>query len=250
MDPPDPRRPSRVPEPRTANAPVLTPGHPHLWGGFEFFFRPWLQRRLQGIHMAGLPGPTPLEPGPLILAANHVSWFDGFLVREAQRHLRPQALFRTLMLASELERSRTLRALGGMGFDPERPLSLRRPLRALAELQASGLVVAFFPQGGIYPSFRRPLGFKPGLELLSRTLSPCTVVGLGVHLEPGNRVSPRAYLHGTPPLRVPEGQGVRVLRVEAEVHQALDRLHDHLAHWGEEAWTRWPTDPGKGLSGA
>lgn len=249
MGHPDPRSRFRVPVSGVLGASVLTPGHPRLWQGFELFFRPWLQSRLQGIHLAGLPAPASLGPGPLILSANHVSWFDGFLVREAQRHLRPRALFRALMLASELERSRMLRALGGIGFDPERPLSLRRPLRTLAGLRTAGLVVAFFPQGRIYPSFRRPLGFEPGLELLSRTLSPCTVVGLGLHLEPGNQVRSRAYVHGTTPLKVPGGQGAQVSRVEEEIHRALDHVHDHLARWGEEAWTRWPTDPGDALPG-
>lgn len=184
----------------------------------------------------------------MVLAANHVSWFDGFLAREAQRHLRPDAVFRTLMLASELKRSRTLRALGGMGFDPSRPLSLRSVLRALSDVRDDGLVVAFFPQGRIYPSFRRPLGFEPGLGLLTRTLAPCTVVGLGLHLEQGNHLAPRAFIHATAPLRIPADEEAEVAEVERRVQDALEAIHRELARWGEDAWKHWPSEPTGALS--
>lgn len=229
---------------------------------------------MESIHLAGLPrkgSPSAADPDPdpvtgdgstetrppadstdpesardpLILVGNHVSWFDGFLLREVQRRLRPRSVFRTVMLSSELQWNPVLRLLGGTGFDPERPLSLRGVIRTLRSAKENdprptGLVVSFFPQGRIYPSFRRPLGFAAGIELLAHSLAPCRVMGVGIHLEPGNRVAPSAFLHASPP-RLVDGSGrLRVALLEEDVREALDRIHHHLALHGERAPDFWP----------
>ncbi len=229
----------------------FSPGGPGIWRGFELIFHPWLRRKLHRIHLAGLPpAGTSLNPTrPLILVANHVSWFDGFLLREVQRRGRPQALFHTVMLESELRANPVLKALGGLGFDPERPMGLRSVVRDLAGRAdrtpgAAASVVAFFPQGRIYPSFREPLGFRPGVRLLMRGLAPCTVLGVGMHLEPGNTVAPQAFLHVTPPLVVGSAkEAPSPATLEAEVSAALLRIHDHLGIHGEEAGDAWPPTP-------
>jgi len=235
-------------------------------------FHPWLRRKVEGIHLAGLPpgGSSSSEdsdpvlrnasrettptgtsvdpeaaPVPLILVGNHVSWFDGFLLREVQRRLRPRSTLRTVMLSSELRWNPVLRSLGGTGFDPQRPLSLRGVIRTLRsvrdeERRRGGLVVSFFPQGRIYPSFRRPLGFAAGVELLARALAPCRVMGVGIHLEPGNRVAPSAFLYGAPPRFVDTSRRLDVELLERDVAEALDRIHHHLAVHGERGPDRWP----------
>jgi 1-acyl-sn-glycerol-3-phosphate acyltransferase len=258
---------------------ALTPGGPTSWKAFELVFRPWLSRKVEGIHLAGLPpegspslgAPAPVRrdpseepmptggamapekaPVPLMLVGNHVSWFDGFLLREVQRRLRPRSTLRTVMLSSELRWNPVLRSLGGTGFDPQRPLSLRRVIRTLRsvrdeERRRGGLVVSFFPQGRIYPSFRRPLGFAGGVELLARVLAPCHVMGVGIHLEPGNRVAPSAFLHGAPPRFMDASTRLDVQLLERDVAEALDRIHHHLAVHGERGPDRWPRDGTKVL---
>lgn len=230
-------------------------GSPGVWRSFELFFHPWLRRKLHRIHTAGLPDPTsiPDQTRPLILVANHVSWFDGFLLREIQRRVRPTAVFKTVMLESELRANPILRALGGVGFDPERPMGLRGVVRRLAEHThgahgRTGLgvapVVAFFPQGRIYPSFRTPLGFRPGVRLLVRGLAPCTVLGVGMHLEPGNSVTPQAFLHATSPRPVECGTDAPTPQeLDEAVARVLGGIHRHLGEYGEDASRAWPQRP-------
>jgi 1-acyl-sn-glycerol-3-phosphate acyltransferase len=230
----------------------MSRGGPAVWRAFELFFRPWLRRRLSGIHLAGLPDSLPGPETPLLLVANHVSWYDGFLLREVHRRLRRRGVLRTVMLASELRSSPVLRMLGGTGFDPGRPQSLRGVLRDLERWSGDStpLTVAFFPQGRIFPSTRTPLGFAPGLRLVSRSLAPCTVLGVGLHLEPGNRISPAAYVHAARPIPVPARSEVRLDEVEGGVADALARIHQHLHRHGEDAPGRWPSDPGLSLTPA
>jgi 1-acyl-sn-glycerol-3-phosphate acyltransferase len=214
-----------------------TPGSPRAWRLFELGFRPWMKRRLAGVHVAGLEGAASL-PGeePLLLVANHTSWYDGFLLREVHRRVRPTAPLRTLMLDSELRKAPVLRWIGGTGFDPDRPVTLRSALRELKALRRSGVAISFFPQGRIYPATRRPLGFRPGVSLLARTLAPLHVVPVAIHLEMGTRTRPTAWiLAGSP---VTDGASVALL--EGAVTGLLDRVQRHLHEHGEGAAAHWP----------
>lgn len=183
---------------------------------FDVFFTPWRRRRLAAIRMAGLPPALP-RGEPLVLVANHTSWWDGFLLREVHRVLRPGAHLSTIMLASELRRFPFFRYMGAEGMQPGSVASVRSLLHRLDTLRARDpeLVVAYFPQGRIWPMDRRPLGFHPGIDRLVRRLAPATVLPLGLRVEPLNRVSPTAFVSAGPPIRVAAGQRIDAHALEA-----------------------------------
>ncbi len=223
------------------------PGSPRAWRLFEMGFRPWMKRNLSGVHVAACPGEECEGPeddaarAPLFLVANHTSWFDGFLLREVHRLLRPNAPLRFLMLDRELRRSRSLRWIGGTGFDPARPLTLRRVLAELGELREEGVVVGWFPQGRIYPATKRPLGFQDGIRLALRRMAPAQVIPVGIHLEMGSSPRPAAWiLHGSPLSVAAPPDAPTAHRLEGEVTALLQRIQAHLHAFGEEAPAAWP----------
>jgi len=225
--------------------PGLEPGSPGAWRLFEWGFRPWLRRQLAGIHISGFQ--SALEKGagdvdlPLILVANHTSWFDGFLLREVHRELRPRSRLLSLMLLRELKANPILRWIGGCGFDPERPLTLRRALAEVVALRDQGVTLSFFPQGRIYPSNRRPLGFARGIEGVLKALTPALILPVGLHLEMGNRVRPSAWIMLGDVLQVGGGSPpLGALELESRIHALLDQTRDHLERYGEQAATHWP----------
>jgi 1-acyl-sn-glycerol-3-phosphate acyltransferase len=178
-----------------------------------------------------------------LLVPNHVSWWDGFLLRELQVTLRPRDALYTVMLEQELSRRPFLRLLGGMGLTPGSPASLRGLLRSLeaARSGTSDVTVLFFPQGRIWPSHRRPLAFQDGIRLVSRALAPVTVLPVGLHLEPGRHAAPTAYLSvGEPQVITRTEADPKIL--EERVAAELNRIHSLLARWGEDADSHWP-DP-------
>jgi len=203
---------------------------------FELFFRPWMRRRVHAVRMA-FAAPPPSADRPLLLAANHVSWWDGFVLREVQRALRPGAPMYTVMSSAELARFPYFRLMGVVGVDPASPGSVSRALgflRARLRERPESTVV-FFPQGRIWPSHRRPLGFRRGVEVFARRLS-AHVLPVGIHAEPLNTVAPTFFVS------VGDGMDGRVPAEELErrVEKEIDAVLGFLAEHGEDAGNAWP----------
>ncbi|CAN5793539.1 hypothetical protein BH23GEM6_BH23GEM6_01850 [soil metagenome] len=205
---------------------------------FDRVFLPWMRTRI-AVRMAGLPAPLAADR-PLILIANHVSWWDGFLLREVHRALRPRAPLHTVMLESELGTHRMLRTLGAVGIDPANAASVAHCIRVLEDRleHRQDSVVAFFPQGRIWPSHRRPLQFQRGVELFARRLPSADLLPLAIHIEPLNRISPIAFLLAGP--IVAGGRAADAVRLEAAVERQLDDILRFLSEHGERAAAEWP----------
>ncbi len=208
------------------------------WSGFETVFGPWMRHRLDGVHIRGLHRVAPGLDLPLLLVANHASWWDGFLLRELHRRLRPDAPLHVVMLEEELRRVPIFRWLGAVPLSTSAlaPRRLLRDLRARIELRPDA-VIGYFPQGRISPSHRPALGFRPGAAWLAGRLAPIAVVPVGLHLEHLTRPGPAAFVSVGPPLVVRDA--VETARLEsavaAEVAAILACTHRH----GEEAAERW-----------
>lgn len=226
----------------------MRPVHsPAAWRLFDLGSRLWRRGRLDGIHLAGLP-PAMGRATPLLVVANHCSWWDGFLVREVHRALRPSDPFYTVMLEEQLRRHPFLRRLGGIGLVPGSATSLRELLRTLALVrrESPGALILFFPQGRLWPGHRRPLGFLPGVRAVRRSLGDATVLPLGIHLSPGATSGQQAWLSAGPPVDGEDPSGADVDHLEALVEAELDAILAFLALHGEEARHRWP-GPGRTL---
>jgi 1-acyl-sn-glycerol-3-phosphate acyltransferase len=218
----------------------MTSFSPYALRAFELAFRPWMSRRLAAVRVTGI------RPGvgagrPLMLVANHTSWWDAFLLREVQRVLRPDAPILTVMLERELARLPLFRLLGAIGMNPDSPASVRGAIRGLREQVESDprSTILFFPQGRIWPAHRRPLGFRPGVELFSRRLAPICVLPAGIHLEPLAAPAPTAFVALAEPIDV-GAEGVPASVLERAMEDQLDRVLDLLAREGEGAADRWP----------
>lgn len=205
------------------------------FAAFDLFFRPWRARRLATVPVLGLPAAIPADR-PLLIVANHTSWWDGFLLRDIHVALRPGAPMYSVMTEAELRRHAYLRLIGGVPLQPGSAGSLRRLLRQLRARVAdrADSSILFFPQGRIWPAWKRPLGFRRGIEVLVRALAPCYVLPVALHIESLNRASPTAFLRAGHLLRAPE-RTLTADGLEHAVTAALDELMDLLAEHGEAA---------------
>jgi len=180
---------------------------------------------------------------PVVLVANHVSWWDGFLLREVQKRLRPTAPFHTVVVADQLEQHPMLRRLGGVPVEPARPSSVLRMLRTLGRLRQveAETVFGYFPQGRIWPTSRRPLALRRGVEAVGRMLAPVDVVPVSIHLEPMVDVRPTPFLWLGEPFRATHRDDTIFSdAVEERLADGLDQIRMRLDRWGEDTRNLWP----------
>jgi 1-acyl-sn-glycerol-3-phosphate acyltransferase len=215
-----------------------------VWRGFEMVFRPWMGRRLDGIHIRGIEDAAWVPGIPLLLVANHVSWWDGFLLREIHRRLRPDAPLHVVMSEAELRRHPIFRCMGAVPLGDSR-VAGRRLLEALrSRVEArTNAVIGYFPQGRIWPSHRRPLGFHRGGAWLAERLAPVAIVPVGLHLEPLTRPGPAAFVSVGRP-QVTAGP-VSPDHLEAAVAGQVDAILRVVREHGEDAARVWSAGSGR-----
>ncbi|HET7232692.1 MAG TPA: lysophospholipid acyltransferase family protein [Longimicrobium sp.] len=217
---------------------------PVALAAFEAFFRPWMRRRLNAVRITGLPR-APRADVPLVLAANHVSWWDTFTLREVHRILRPRAPLYTLASEAELKHLPYFRLTGAFGVDPASRASVLAAVRFLRDRvrERRDSTLIFFPQGRIWPSHRRPLGFHRGIETFLRPIAPCLVLPIAIHHEPGAASAPTVYVSCGAPMYVTRDLDHELL--EAVVESESDGILDFLSLHGEEAARHWPAPHGR-----
>lgn len=212
---------------------------PRVWAGFELVFRPWMKRRLGGIHLRGIDQVAWIPNDiPILMVSNHTSWWDGFLLREVHRRLRPDAPLHVIMLEEHIRNNAVFRWMGAVPLGDSR-LAARGLLRDLRDRteQRHDAVLGFFPQGRIWPSYRRPLGFESGAGWLASRLSPIAVVPVGLHLEPLTEPGPAAFISVGQPTIV--RSGIRATALEAMVTAELDTILACTRGHGEDAPAVW-----------
>ena len=215
------------------------------WRLFETVFQPWMNARVR-LAVTGL-GKVPDDDTPLLVCANHESWWDGFLVRAIQREVRPRGRFHAVMLESELARFPFLRLLGGLGIDPASPASLRSMLRVVGAVGAErpAGVLAFFPQGRIRPGSLSPLGFHAGVTRVMHAMAPVNVLPLGIRVLPGKNHRLDAFLSVGEPIAVPGPDALRLPLLEAAVSEELHAIHAFVQKHGEDAYLSYPRPQGR-----
>lgn len=209
---------------------------------FDVALAPLRALAFHEVLLAGVPARSKL---PVLVVANHVSWWDGFLLRELQRTAQPKARPHAVMLERELRLRPPLRLVGAYGVEPGDAMSTRRVLRRLEAARRrldSDFWLFWFPQGRIWPAHRRPLGFERGIELAIRRLAPIRVLPVAIDVEPLNRRRPTALLSAGEPVDVWPGARPRREELEEMVTNELELLRRVAARWGEDLPTRWPRE--------
>ena len=212
---------------------------PAAYAGFSLVFGPWMRSRISRVNIAGIPSRIP-ESKAIVCVANHTSWWDGFLLMELRRMLRPSAPFHTIMLESELAKSPFLRKIGAIGIDPRSPGSIRGAMIELAARirDRPDSFVFYFPQGRIWPSRRRPLEFKAGIERFIEVIDESVVLPIAIHLEPLTKAAQSAFLSVGPLMAsrpVP-----RAAILESAVATELDAISRFIDFYGEDSLAGWP----------
>ena len=200
-------------------------------GWFEQIFRLYIVRLLKksfaGMYIYG-DIPVTLPQIPVVLVPNHTTWWDGFFVYLLNAKVFKRPLY--LMMGEEqLQSFRFFTKVGAYSVPLESRKgmmdSLRYTIELLSERNEPPPLICLFPQGELLSWFRRPLGFRRGLEwILARYPGDINLIPLAIKAEFGAEQRPEVFfLFGkNHVIAGPEFPGIQWLEKE-ETH-LLDQL--------------------------
>lgn len=185
-----------------------------------------LRRDLDGVFPTGLDSlRDAAATGPVIVAANHVAWWDGLLAQVLSDEVGVDATY--VVEARTLERYPFLASVGARGIDPSRPTAVLAAFRdARRWLDRPGRVLWLFPQGRHRPSHLRPLDLRRGVEVLAR--DGVRVVPCAIQYVFADAPRPRALVGFGPALSTPGADDV-----ERALCDLLDAQDADLAYAAE-----------------
>jgi len=198
------------------------------WGRALFRFD--ARRRLEGAFsrclVAGLPSLAALlESGPAIVAMNHVSFWDGFLLPCLEHELGADAY--CLMDGANLAELSFLRFAGALSLDRTNVHRARADLqRAARVLDRPGRLLFVFPSGEQAPA-RFPLRFLSGVSCLAQ-LARVPVVPAGLAYEFLGDAKPEIRVSIGPAVSLVHQSLANRRRLQQAVRVELDRIDASL----------------------
>jgi 1-acyl-sn-glycerol-3-phosphate acyltransferase len=194
------------------------------WGSslFRFDAQRRLQRAFSRCLVAGLPSLAErLRREPVLVAMNHVSFWDGFLLPCLERALQADAY--CLMERANLERLPFLRFTGALPLDCADVRRARTDLEQAARLlDRPGRLLFVFPTGKQVPA-RFPLRFRSGVARVAELAGvPIVPAALGYDFLEDPKPEIRISI-GAPVVPGP-GWGATRRHLEAAVREELERI--------------------------
>ncbi|MBS1913338.1 MAG: lysophospholipid acyltransferase family protein [Bacteroidetes bacterium] len=131
---------------------------------------------------------------PLLLVANHSSWWDAALPIVLSVGILHQDAY-GMMQTEELRRYQFFRRAGIFSVDRSNARSAMRSIEYAASLlQGTSRVLWIFPQGTIAPNDRRPIRTEPGAAHLARRLERVAIAPVAFRYEVGREEHPLACI--------------------------------------------------------
>jgi 1-acyl-sn-glycerol-3-phosphate acyltransferase len=174
--------------------------------------------------------------GPLIIYANHSSWWDPMVAVLLAQRLLPERKHYAPMDAEPLKRYPILRKIGIFPVELGTPRGATWFLRHSEAILKSGGVLWITPQGRFADSRERPIIFKAGLAALVKRVPEATLLPLAVEYTFWNERLPETLLRFGPSIQV--GQHLSIEKATSGLECFLTMEMDALR---EAALTRDPS---------
>jgi len=164
--------------------------------------------------------------GPLIVYANHSSWWDPMISLLLTKTLLPERKHYGPMDAAALARYPILRKLGVFPVEMGSARGAAEFLRTSQAILAAGGVIWITPQGRFVDPREAVLGFKAGLGALAVRSKGVTLLPLAIEYTFWDERLPEALVRFGSPVRIDSEESGEVarLRLEAGLADAMEEL--------------------------
>lgn len=194
-----------------------------LLGFFRRIVRGYFRRSFHAVRVRGAERFTGVA-GPLIVYANHGSWWDPMVAFHLADRLMPGREHYAPMDAEALERYGMLKRLGVFGVEMGSARGAVQFLRTGEAVLAAGGVLWVTPQGKFVDARVRPLEFKAGLAALAARVG-CTVLPLAIEYTFWDERTPECLLQFGESVKVERGQALDGV-LEAALLGAMEELKE------------------------
>jgi 1-acyl-sn-glycerol-3-phosphate acyltransferase len=196
---------------------------------FAVYLHWYIGRHFRAIRLAN-GDRFPSATGPLIVYANHASWWDPLSCIVISRHLLPHASHYGPMDAAALNHYAVFRKLGLFPVESGTPRGAAQFLRAAREILATPNGVLWVtPEGHFTDTRTRPAVFLPGLAALVARTGPCTLVPLAIEYTFWDERLPEILASCGEPIHISDGQAHTAPEWNAQLGAALSATQDELA---------------------
>ena len=201
---------------------------PAAIAAFGLWLRWYCARNFHAVRLSRTGLPPDLAGRPLIICANHPSWWDPALFILVSRALLRDRIGYGPMDQAGLAKYRFFRRLGVFGIAPDTPQGAARFLqlgtRLLADRRTALWVTA---EGHFTDPRRRPVRLRPGVAHLARRVPGAAILPLAIELAFWNERRPEALLRFGAP--IPTGPERSVTEWTGLLEAALTGTMDALA---------------------
>jgi chlorobactene lauroyltransferase len=165
---------------------------------FERFFsvynRNLINRRFHSIQVSGIAEFNERNLKiPLIIYANHSSWWDGLVAFEISGRAKLNSF--VVMEERQLKKLFLFRFLGAFSVNREKPREAIKTINYAVEIleENPGRTIWIFPQGKILPNDQRPIYFYNGLSRIIEKVPKVQIVPLAIRYEFLNEFKPKIF---------------------------------------------------------
>jgi 1-acyl-sn-glycerol-3-phosphate acyltransferase len=151
---------------------------------FAIYNRNLLKRRFDSLQVSGLEILRERKSNiPLIIYANHSSWWDGLVAFQISRALKMDSFI--MMEEKHLKKLFLFRRLGAFSIVREKPFEAMKSINYAVNLlkENQERILWIFPQGEILHNDSRPFYFYKGISKIIDKLEKCSVVPLALRYE-------------------------------------------------------------------
>ncbi len=151
---------------------------------FAVYNRNLFSRRFNSLQISGLNFLNDkAENTPLIIYANHSSWWDGLTAFQISRRAGLDSFI--MMEEKQLKKLRFFRRLGAFSVVREKNREALKSMNYAVEILMKNpkRTLWIFPQGEILPNEVRPLRFYNGLPRIIKSFEKCSIACLAMRYE-------------------------------------------------------------------
>ena len=198
---------------------------------FAFYHKRLLKKHFYRIHLNGRDNLSALGlDTPVILAANHSNWWDGFIAYYLTNRLMKCDDF-LMMDIEQMKKYSFFRYIGVFSVDRKNPAEAMRTINYAADIiKNTNRCLWIFPQGEMTPQDKRPLVFYSGISKIAERAGKVKIIPAAFRYEFLMEQRPEVFISIGKPVEFTAGNKNFTSELEKLMTAQLDELKSDVTN--------------------